>query len=173
MTSSEYSRPVSLEQLAKAPVDLVLDPSPTECEALADRFELVALPRLSGAVAARLLPGGDVVVEGRIDADVVQECVVSGQPVPAHVSGPFSLRLTDAEGLAAWEEAAEPGAEDVDLLDGHGIDLGEIAAQSLALMIDPYPRAAGVDIPMAPDMEDSQDDHPINPFAVLKDMKGA
>lgn len=142
-----------------------------ERRALAERLGLIALPRL--AVVARLTRRGESIrVVGRFDADVVQACVATLEPVPARVEDGFTVLLVpedDSElvpGSIVDVEADEEEDEDV-LVDGR-IDLGELVAQYLSLAIDPYPRAPGVEF--EPHIEhgegDGEDSKP-SPFAAL------
>ncbi|MGF1605480.1 MAG: DUF177 domain-containing protein [Rhodothalassiaceae bacterium] len=167
----EYSHRVSLAELAEAPQQWRDSASETARGGLAQRFGLLALQRFDADVTAERVPSGDVCVSGRIRADVVQRCVVSGQPVPAQLDEAFDLRLTDAKTLAAWQSGqVDFGDQDVDLLEGDSIDLGELASQSLALCLDPYPRAPGAQMPQVDGVEQNQPARS-SPFAALKRMK--
>ena len=59
----------------------------------------------------------------------------------------------------------DPDSDDEIPYSGVAIDLGEAAAEQLALMLDPYPRKPGADLPAAAD--DSQ----TSPFAALARLK--
>ena len=62
-------------------------------------------------------------------------------------------------------ELAEPDLDAEPLL-GDIIDMGEIAAQALALALDPYPRAKGVRVPGV--MTEDEARAASSPFAGLK-----
>ena len=111
---------------------------------LAERFGLLALDRLtasrcssSAAAAARYQ------MHGRFEADVVQACVVTLEPVrriwsriSRRVSRP-AARPMPARSWSALDDAEDPPEE---IVEGR-IDLGEAVAQQLAVALDPYPRA--------------------------------
>jgi uncharacterized metal-binding protein YceD (DUF177 family) len=74
---------------------------------------------------------------------VVQECVVTLEPVAQRVAEEIAFRL-----LPAGREAAD-GPDDLDEIETEDdvADLGEAVAEQLALALDAYPRAAGAELP--------------------------
>lgn len=145
-TEAEFSRIVDIAGLAEDEVRRDITANEREREALARRFGLIALDRLTATVRLVRVRGGAVRVNADFEADVVQCCVVTLAPVPAHV--------TESLSVAFSPKAAHEPAEDIDLspmaeevpepLVGGAIDVGETVAQYLALALDPYPRAPGV-----------------------------
>ena len=138
MTVPEFSRTLDTRQLPASPV--ALSATPEECAALAARFGLVALPRLDARVT--LAPSGAAIVaSGRLCAELVQSCAVSGEDLPVTIDEPFALRFVPAAaGRPSPPEEVEIAPTDPDEIafEGSTIELGEALAQSLALAIDPY-----------------------------------
>ena len=109
-------------------------------------------------------------------ADLVQSCVVTLEPVPAHMEHSFSRELvfvgaqrhkpaeTPPESETLLDSGEEEGPEEIESLH---IDLAAPVLEEFALSLDPYPRAPGVEF--APKSPDS--DRPESPFAVLKGLK--
>ena len=142
MTAPEFSRPVRLDTIGTEPRKLAIEAEPAERAALARRFGLVAIDRL--AAEAELSRRDDAVIaRGRIAAAVTQSCVASAAPVPAEVDEPFDLVFRPEPGAASPEEEVELGEAELDVVfyEGAAIDLGEAVAETLALALDPYPRA--------------------------------
>ena len=127
-----------------------------------ERIELLADDDERRAVAARLglqsldclqahatltRKGALIEAEGRIVASLNQSCVVSGDPIPAHVDEPFSLLFMSEPEPGGADQEIELGSTDCDVVfhDGSTIDLGAAIADTLALSLDPYPRSAGAD----------------------------
>lgn len=169
----EFSRPVSLESIIPdRERNEKVEATEAECAALAKRFDLRSLSRLKGRLTLfRLSEGGITRVKGDIEADVVQACVVSLQDVPAHVRAVFDTSFTEKGEL--FEEDLELGLDIEDdpfevVKDGV-IDLGELAAQYLALELDPYPRAPGVSL--AAQLAETGSDSKNRPFQVLQGLK--
>tara|TARA_A100001391_G_scaffold1033_2_gene1402 strand:+ start:1987 stop:2520 length:534 start_codon:yes stop_codon:yes gene_type:complete len=138
LSPPEFSRIVDRRSVGEAPVRI--GASEAECEALAKRFGLVAVRRLEADISLDLA-GEGVLANGKLSADVVQTCAVSGDDLPVSIVEEFSLRFVPEADWADYEaEEVELGAEDLDALpyDGTSFDLGEAVAQSLALAIDPF-----------------------------------
>lgn len=143
----ELSRPVRLDTLGELPRALKVEASAEERQALARRFGIVAIHRL---VADTMLvrTGNAVGCEGRLVADVVQACVASGEDVPQSIDEPFLLRFvpeTASEASADEEIELDEAELDEVTYSGGAIDVGEAVAQTLALALDPYPRAPDAD----------------------------
>lgn len=140
MSGGEWRVVVQLAKLSPRPQDYPLVASDAVRAALAERFGLVAIDRLEGRLAV-VRDGAGARASGQLVADVVQSCVVSGEPVPAHVEDRLELRF---EPLADGADEIELEADALDVMpvEGEAIDLGEALAQALAVALDPYPRAA-------------------------------
>jgi uncharacterized metal-binding protein YceD (DUF177 family) len=125
-------------------LDLVADEG--ERRSIANRLGLSSLDRLEAhAVLSRT---GEIVrAEGRIGATLEQSCVVTGDPVAAHIDEPFTLLFMPEPESGGADEEIELGEEDCDTVfyEGAAIDLGSAIADTLALSIDPYPRSAGAE----------------------------
>ena len=140
----EFSRIWRLDALGiDRQVDIEADVA--EREALAARFALQSLEALSATSTFHPVAAG-IEAKGRMKAKAVQSCVITGEPVPAKIDLPFTIRFV-APDAAAVSEEIELDAEDCDVMehDGSGIDLGEAIAQTLGLALDPYPRAPTAD----------------------------
>jgi len=102
-----------------------------------------------------------------LDCDVVQSCVVTLEPVRSRIERRFSRELLLTEAAAHAEEPApvdEDGREEIGSL---RYDLAVPALEELALSIDPYPRAPGVEF--HPPGDAGGEAAPA--FAVLKQLK--
>lgn len=129
----ELSRPVSVDRL---PAALTVEATAGERLALAERLHIPAVSALWCRFTLRRR--GDVVVaEGELRAAVVQSCVVSLEPVEQTVLDRFELRFVPA---GAETDGEDPEAPDELPYEAGAIDLGEAAAEQLALSLDPYPR---------------------------------
>ncbi|UAK25016.1 YceD family protein [Sphingomonas nostoxanthinifaciens] len=144
MTDPEFSRPFRIDTIGSEPHAVAIGAEPAERAALARRFDLLSIERLEAT--ASLVRADDVVTAtGAIVAAVTQACVASGAPVPATIEEPFTIRFAPV-GPSSIEEM-ELAADDLDVMsyEGSAIDLGEAVAQTLALALDPFPRAPDAD----------------------------
>lgn len=165
----EFSRPLRLNEVGDGTKERSISADAAERAALARRFGLVRLDRLDASL--RITPEAQSwLVNGTLVADLVQACVATGEDVPAHLEVPFSVRFVRDLGMPEAEEI-ELSDEECDLvaLEGERIDLGETVAQSLALNLDPYPRAPNADMRLREMGVLSEED--ASPFAVLKALK--
>ena len=140
LAETEFCRPIDCAQIGNGTFVKEIEAGPAECEALAGRFGLLAINSLSAKLSVRHSMNGLIHLRGRLTAEVVQECVVSLEAVPAKLDEPFEQYFTmraadDGDEMLPLddEEAPEP-------LDGGLLDLGEAVAQHLAVALDPYPR---------------------------------
>ena len=145
--ATELSRPFAVDELGFEPVTVTVEASPAECAALAARFDLAALHRLTARLRLRWRQRNrHLEISGELEADLTQTCVVTLDPVEAQLADSF--RAEFLRGLTTPTEVdllLDPGDDDPpEPLDGPLIDLGELVAQHLSLAIDPYPRAPGV-----------------------------
>jgi uncharacterized metal-binding protein YceD (DUF177 family) len=140
----EFSRPLRLDQIGAGEQGVEIAAEPAERAALARRFGLADIGALSARFTVRRDAAG-VVAVGQVQAEVVQRCVASGEPVPARVDEAVTLRfLPEPDATAAEDEVELSEAEaDTVFYTGGAIDLGEAAAESMALALDPFPRAPG------------------------------
>ena len=137
---SEFTRLMDLRHLPTTPLELSAEPN--ECAALAKRFGLVAVKRLIATVTLR--PDGPIVtVTGKLTADVVQSCAISGDDLPARIAEPVNLRFVPAKTHGAGEVELEAGELDELEYTGLHFDLGEALAQTMALGIDAYAEGPG------------------------------
>ena len=136
----EMSRSLALSDIGEVAKPMHIKASPAECQALAQRFQLVHLDLLDAEV--KIWRAGKVIwLEGHMQAKGAQACVVSGAPVAFDVRETLKLRFVPTETALGEEVELESEALDELPIEGGRIDAGEAVAQSLSLALDPYPRA--------------------------------
>ena len=163
---SEFER---LFDAARLPAgEQMLEANEAECAALAKRFGLVAVKRLTARVTMAA-DGPTVRATGRLEADVVQSCAVSGDDLPAPIAEPVALHFVPALPPSAGEVELDAADLDQIEMDGTRFDLGEAIAQSLALAIDPY--ATGPTAEQARQKAGLLGEEQAGPFAALAALK--
>ncbi|MEH3046074.1 YceD family protein [Sphingomonas adhaesiva] len=143
MSAPEFSRVERLDTIGGEERMVAIAATAEERAALAQRFALVAVERLEAEVAIRRT-GAGIAAKGVVRAEVVQACGVTGDPLPERVEEAIDLLFVEpAE--AEDEVELDEGALDTIEIDmgkgGGGIDLGEAAAETMALALDPFPRS--------------------------------
>jgi uncharacterized metal-binding protein YceD (DUF177 family) len=138
--------------------------------ATAERLGLQSLARLDAHVTLHR-KGDTITAEGRAIAALDQNCVVTGEPVRAHLDEPFAIAFVPEPPVTRSDEEIELAPADCDVVfhDGSTIDLGSAIADTLALALDPYPRSAEAEAALkeAGIMTEAE----ASPFAALAQLK--
>jgi len=145
--SPEFSRTVRIDTLGAEPRSLRVEADAGERQALARRFDLVAIDRLDAEVALTRI-GELIHADGRLRAKVTQSCVATGEPLDAELDLPFRIVFTpDSMMDAGPDEEIELSESECDVVfyAGGAVDVGEAVAETLSLGLDPWPRAPGAD----------------------------
>lgn len=142
---SNFGTPLRLDQIRDGDrIELLADDA--DLKAIAERLGLGRLERLDAhAVLSRA--GHHLRACGRLRASLEQSCVVTGEPVPAHLDEPFELSFMPEPTQSSPDAEVELKGDDCDVIfhDGATIALGDAIADTLALSLDPYPRSAGAE----------------------------
>jgi uncharacterized metal-binding protein YceD (DUF177 family) len=168
-TESRFSRPVKVDALPREGLRQSLQATPAERAALAKRYGLVAIAALNASFLVKRA-GREVRVSGAVHAEVTQTCVVTLEPFPVALDEPvdvrFAPRTEERPEARAEIETLSLDAEDPPdpIVDGK-IDLGALAAEFLALGLDPYPRTPGAEFTPPPEPAPPQ-----SPFVALAEM---
>ena len=137
MNLPESSQMIDLRQILEAPV--LIEPDENARRILAARFGLSQITAMRAEIS--LFREGEVVrASGRLKADVVQFCSISGEGFPVRIDEGVMLRFVPRVADLVPDKEVEISAEECDDIeyDGFVFDLGEAIAQSLALAIDPF-----------------------------------
>ncbi|MEH3102873.1 MAG: DUF177 domain-containing protein [Sphingomonas phyllosphaerae] len=140
--TTEFSRVERLDTIGSEDRQVTIAADDAERLALARRFGLVALERLTATFAIRR-EGSAVMAHGHVSAAVVQSCTVTGASLPASVEEDVALRFVEPIDDIGGDEEIELSGDALDTIEieGGGIDLGEAAAETMALSLDPFPRS--------------------------------
>lgn len=162
-----YSDPVRLHQIG-AGLTRRLEPDADARGRIARALDLKALERL--AVDVEILPTvSGWRMTGRVQAEAVQSCVLTLEPLPVTIDASFVVNLTETPPDAPVNEDGEIDLEldddSPDVVENGQIDLGQYAVEQLALQLDPYPRKEGAVFEQPPEPGE------ISPFGVLKALK--
>lgn len=145
MTPPEFSRPQRIDTIGAGESTVGVTAHADERAALARRFDLIAIDALSANYRLHR-EGADIRASGELSAVVVQSCVATRAPLRARIEETFELRFVPEEGASEAEEIElEPDDCDTMFYAGAAIDLGEAAAETLLLALDPFPRAPGAE----------------------------
>jgi len=168
MIAPEFSRPVAVDELAPGGSDFAIEANEAERAALANRLGILAIDSLAADIRLVPLGRGMARLEGHVVAELRQACVVTLAEVPAKIDETFERLYAPADAGAPEEVVVHLDEGEIpDPLVGGAIDIGEAAAEQVALALDPYPRAPGVEF--RPPADD--DAPPPHPFDALRSLK--
>lgn len=168
MIVPEFSRPQRLDAIGAGEHRVAISADAGERAALAKRFGLIAIERLESTMTVHRDASG-VVARGHLSGAVVQPCSVTGDPVPAQIEEDFAIRFLP-DGTPEGDEVELSDADcDTVFYTGGAIDLGEAAAETLALALDPFPRSPGADAALRDAGVLGEDE--AGPFAALAKLK--
>ncbi len=174
-----FSYPVKVGHISANPVEVTISANAEERAGLAKLWSILDVKALSATFEVRRWKRDGVRLKGRVTADIVQACVVTLDPVESHIDEPVEVVFVpEGSKLARLPLSSESGEMLLDpdgpdapeIFTGDSIDAGEVAAEHVALAIDPYPRKSQVDFAGHIESTDKDDRKP-SPFAVLKDWK--
>jgi len=168
----EFARPHRLDQIGAGETHVEIEAVAKEREALARRFDLVAIDRLAARFALRRDAIG-VLATGHLSAAVTQSCGVTGDPLPATIEEDFAIRFLPEPGEDETHDDVELDEEEMDTVfyTGSALDLGEAAAETLALSLDPFPRSPrAAEALKAAGVISEEEAGPFGALAGLKDM---
>lgn len=173
----EFSRVVSVDQVIKKNLPLSFSATPSECGALKTRFKIpnVENVRVDYTLTKSQQPK-TYDLNGHLTAILTQECVSTLKPVIKHVDEKFYVILKNEKRPEIDTFDENEDIRDIDYIEYGEIDLGEIAAQYLAMNLDLYPRSHDADHHDVDGVSKPNNDAPqplgkINPFAVLETLK--
>jgi uncharacterized metal-binding protein YceD (DUF177 family) len=131
-----------------------------ECEALARRMDVPVIHSLSAVLEVRPWRGVGLKVSGSLKVELEQVSVISLEAFKSNLELPVErFYLPPGAPTAASED-------EIDVIEHGEIDLGEIVAETLGLLLDPYPRKPGEEFDGFD--SDGQPEAKISPFARLQ-----
>ncbi len=156
MPSSPVSFAANVAKLPKNGLPVVIEADARQREALAGAHDLVSVERYRAELLVTNWKRNGVQVTGRVEADIVQECVLTLEPIESTISetveGLF-LPEDSKLGRAGFHEGGEilldaEGPDGPETFSGNTIDVGALAEEFFAMAIDPYPRKPGASLPV-------------------------
>jgi len=153
--------------------------TPEECRKLAQMLGVIELSNLEASFVITRWHRKGLKIKAEISADVVQNCVVSLETISSSLKEdaqwcfkpePRASKDTDKDIVVMVDPLGEDPADI--LLEGK-VDLGELLAEHLCLMIDPFIRSPAVDFEtfysdaQTPELSEASN---VSPFAILKQI---
>lgn len=165
--------PVSfIAHVARLPqkgLPVLVEAGEKERAALAREHGLVGVKNYRAELLVVPWKRNGVRVSGAVDADIVQECVITLEPIETHVSEKVEAVFLPEEsklGRLGFDVGGEivldaEGPDSPETFSGDSIDVGALAEEFFGLGIDPYPRRAGASAPSPAPDDEVQSDGPL------------
>lgn len=172
-----YSYKIKVGHVAANPVTVTFDADEAERKDIARVWDVPAVQSFSGSAQVSRWKRDGVRVKGHVESRIVQDCVVTLDPVEQLISEDFEALFVPENSRLARQEPTDgelvvdpDGADIPETFTGDSIDLGAVAAEFAALAIHPYPRKEGVEFGDVIESDPAADKKE-SPFAVLKFRK--
>lgn len=134
----EFSVEIELDALPRGGKTVRLQANRAERAAVAKRLGALSLEKLEGDVRLVATPT-TIVAKGRIEAELVRECVVSLEEMKETIDEALETEFVragpDADSAQIDEDWDAP-----EVHEGGIFDAGEFLVQQLSLAMDPFPR---------------------------------
>lgn len=159
-----------LGHLTPAGTTVTVEPKPGDLPRIATWAGVAAVEKFKGIVSLRRISTSRFGFEADLSADIVQACVVTLEPVAAHIERHVEreLHYVPRAPVEEGELTLAAGDDDVpETITSLEYDLAGPLLEEFALAIDPYPRKAGAAFAAPVETEEV----PESPFAVLKSLK--
>lgn len=163
MKHAEPQSPVSfVANVARLPqkgLPVVIEADERQRAALAAEHDLLSVESYRAELLVASWKRNGVKVSGRVEADITQACIVTLDPVAAHIDEPVEALFLPEQsklGREGFEGSGEivldaDGPDSPETFSGDTIDVGALAEQFFGLAIDPYPRKPGASLDAAGD----------------------
>ena len=170
----EFSRLISILDIEADGIEINISANSLECDALAKRFSVKHVQRLS----AKLIfskPNGESLpkLEARYIAEITQICVITLEPMTRTIESKFFCTFAEKDVLDINEELVF-NVNDVDppeFINNGFFDAGELVSEHLLLEIDPFPRVVGAEFCQSNIFSTTKAKNKFNPFESLKKLQ--
>ena len=167
---TEMSRPIPVDRIPRdgSRENIVADPA--ERELLAARFGIPRVLGLKATIDLARWRGTGVKATGSVEAEIEQVCVVTLEHFVSTMREPVERYFLPGSAASAASATTLEDA-DVDVFDHGVIDIGELACETAALALDPYPRRPGVAFSGAADSADETEASPFSALGALRNKR--
>jgi hypothetical protein len=150
MMHSEIPCLLSLDHIQRGQASGTVSATPAQRAALAERLRLPSVSACEFEYAFARTVWPDVYrLSGHLRATLVQECVLTLEPIASTITESFSCLCGPSAALAVLGDSAGTDTDEdpPEEITAEGIDVGELAIQYLSLALNDYPRGGDVSLP--------------------------
>ena len=170
----EFSRLISILDIEADGIEINISANSLECDALAKRFPVKHVQRLSAKLIFPKPKGVSLPkLEARYIAEIAQICVLTLEPMTSIIERKKFCTIAEKD-VFNIDEKLVFTVNDVDPLEfiNNGFfDAGELVSEHLLLEIDPFPRVVGAEFCRSNIFSTSKVENKFNPFETLKKLQ--
>jgi Large ribosomal RNA subunit accumulation protein YceD len=152
--TSPVSFMANVAHLPQKGMPISIEADEAQRSGLAAEHQLVSVEGWKAELLVSPWKRNGVKVSGHVEADITQECVVTLEPLHAHISEEVSAIYFPEDSKLGRQGFHAPGEVHLDLegadspetFSGDTIDVGALAEEIFGLAIDPYPRKEGASL---------------------------
>lgn len=163
---SPVSFRANITRLPQKGLLLVIEADAAQRAALAEEHGLISVESYRAELLVASWKRNGVKISGRVEADITQACIVTLEPVEAHIDEPVEALLLPEDsklGRQGFDGGGEilldaEGPDSPETFSGDTIDVGALAEQYFGLAIDPYPRKQGASLNAGSETEPAENE---------------
>lgn len=163
---SPVSFRANVTRLPQKGLPVVVEADAAQRAALAEEHGLISVESYRAELLVASWKRNGVKVSGRVEADITQACIVTLEPVEAHIDEPVEALLLPEDsklGRQGFDGGGEilldaEGPDSPETFSGDTIDVGALAEQYFGLAIDPYPRKQGASLAAGSETEPAENE---------------
>jgi len=182
-TANEFSRTFNLDLIEKKATEINIEATSDECLLIAERFSIIEVVSLKANCILKRRKQreiGDYLLLVKMEAEVVQSCVVTLNEVHESINEEFSIifrknvPLPDNK-IESKEVVFKIDDDDLEFIEDKEVDIGEYVVEYLSLSMNSYPRQNKIKgeelgYKILSEEEATEKSEKKNPFAVLKEL---
>lgn len=162
-----FSHPLRVADIPPDGRTVAIESNGTQRQSLARLLDIPGISSLRAEFDISADRRGRVAVRGRVHAEVTRICVVTLEEIPETIDEQVATVFFPGLESETDEIVVDPQRDDLEPYEGGIIDLGVLAAEHLALGLDPYPRRPDVAFEGREEMSDAE----ASPFAALSALR--
>ena len=170
----EFSRLISILDIEDDGMEINISANSLECNALAKRFSVKHVQRLSAKLIFSKPKGISLPkLEAKYVAEITQICVVTLEPMTSSIKSAFFCTFAENDVFNIDEELVF-NVNDFDppeIINNGFFDAGELVSEHLFLEIDPFPRVVGAEFCQTKMYSTPKAKNKFNPFETLKKLQ--
>lgn len=161
-----------IDQISSAGITGYIDATKAQRDEIAALLDLPGLEEFKFDYQLRTTKKGRLKLKGKLFARLTQSCVVTLEPVPAHIDETIEIDFWPAEDVKLLEKESDPESMSLQLdgpepLSSDTIDVGLLAYEHFVASLELYPKQTNARLDQKYRVDGEENNLRDNPFSVL------